>query len=111
MGLAKRAGKVITGAETVILGVKIGRIKIVFLASDVHDNTLEKVQRATKQANIPLMMTFSGAELSHAIGSERKVLGITDYGFSQALIKKMNEGVWLDDKSQNLWNCQAIRYW
>ncbi|MCT7824489.1 MAG: ribosomal L7Ae/L30e/S12e/Gadd45 family protein [Lactobacillus crispatus] len=69
------------------------KIKAVIMASDVQDNTAEKVNRAARKDNIPMITMFTAIELSKAIGKKRKVLGLTDAGFAKALVKKINEGV------------------
>ena len=93
LGLAERAGKLSTGAETVINDLNKRKIKAVIIASDVQPNTAEKVDRAAKKNSVPVINSFSAAEMSQAIGKKRKVLGLTDVGFTKALVKKINEGV------------------
>ena len=93
LGLAQRAGKLITGTETVIAKLNKGKITAVIMTCDVQDNTAEKVDRAARKDNIPMITMFTAIELSKAIGKKRKVLGLTDVGFTKALIKKINEGV------------------
>lgn len=91
-----RAGKLISGTETVIAALSKGQVKAVILASDIHEHTSEKVERAAKKANVEIINNFSSDELIHAIGKKRKVLGLTDQGFYKSLANKINEGVWLD---------------
>ncbi|EEJ73005.1 L7Ae/L30e/S12e/Gadd45 family ribosomal protein [Lactobacillus ultunensis] len=93
LGLAERAGKLTTGAETVINNLNRRKIKAIIMASDIHDNTAEKVDRVARKNSIPIINSFSAAELSQAIGKKRKVLGLTDAGFTKALVKRINEGV------------------
>ena len=84
LGLAQRAGKLITGTETPPPPPP---------PSDIQSNTAEKVDRAARKVNVPIINLFTADELSHAISKKRKVLGLTDVGFTKALIKKINEGV------------------
>ncbi|MCT0164632.1 50S ribosomal protein L7 [Lactobacillus helveticus] len=93
LGLAQRAGKLITGTETVITELNKGKIQAVIMASDIQSNTVEKVDRVARKVNVPIINLFTADELSHAISKKRKVLGLTDVGFTKALIKKINEGV------------------
>ena len=92
LGLAKPAGKLTTGTETVIGELNKGKIKAVIMASDIHDNTAEKVDRVARRNNIPIINLFTADELSKAIGKKRKVLGLT-MSVTKALVKKINEGV------------------
>ncbi len=93
LGLAMRAGRLVSGTETVIADLNKEQIKIIILASDLHENSLEKVERAARKKKIAIINSFTAAELEHAIGKKRKVLGLTDSGFSKALLKRINEGV------------------
>lgn len=88
-----KAGKVCSGSETVIMSLNKAKIKTVILANDLHANTREKVERAARKIGSPVYELFSSQELSKAIGRKRKVLGLTDVGFSKALAKLINEGV------------------
>ena len=80
LGLATRARKLISGTDTVIAGLKKKQVKIVIVASDLHENS-------------DVFDTFTSEELNHAIGKNRKVLGVTDAGFSKSIVKQINEGV------------------
>lgn len=93
LGLAERARKLVTGTETVISSIKKGKVKAVILASDIHENTAEKVVRTAKNNDVPIIDIFSFDEISKAIGKKRKVLALTDSGFYKALAKRINEGV------------------
>lgn len=93
LGLAMRAGKLVTGSTAVIESLRRKKVKVIILASDLHPNTLEKVKRAGKADQAIIINAFSAAELAKAIGKKRKVLGLADRGFSKALIKKIDEGV------------------
>ncbi|WEV70283.1 ribosomal L7Ae/L30e/S12e/Gadd45 family protein [Lactobacillus sp. ESL0785] len=93
LGLAQRAGKLVSGLEIVLVGIKAKQVKVVILANDSHADTTEKVTRIAKQNDVHIISAFNSSELSRAIGKERKVLGLTDTGFCKALVQKINEGV------------------
>jgi ribosomal protein L7Ae-like RNA K-turn-binding protein len=93
LGLAERAGKLVTGQEIVTIGLKAKKIKIVILASDIQPDTSEKVKKVARKNEVKVISNFTSNELSHAIGKKRKVLGITDTGFGKALVQKIHEGV------------------
>lgn len=93
LGLAERAGKLVSGLEIVSVDLKTKKVKMVVLANDSHADTSEKLTRIAKQNDVTVISEFSSSEISHAIGKNRKVLGITDTGFCKALIQKINEGV------------------
>lgn len=88
-----RAGKIESGTETVIASLLKKKIKLVIVANDLQENSREKIVRAAKKAKVKLVASFNTEELTHAIGKKRKVLGLTDQGFSNAFVKQINEGV------------------
>lgn len=88
-----RAGKISAGTETVIADLKKRKIRLLVLASDLHENSSEKVIRAAKQAEVKIVQDFSSQELAKAIGKKRKVIGLKDVGFAKALTKQIKEGV------------------
>ena len=75
LGLAQRAGKLISGEELVIKAIQEEKAKLVFLANDAASNYYE-VQVST---------VFSTLELSTAIGRARKVVAVVDAGFSKKM--------------------------
>lgn len=84
ISLAYKARKVISGEDFVTNAIRKKMVKLVFLASDAGKNTTKKIIDKTNFYQIDLCITFSGSELSNAIGKEnRKVIGITDAGFSK----------------------------
>lgn len=96
LGLAMKAGKIVTGTEMVISRLRKKNIQAVIAAKDLHANSWTKVNRVAAKSGVPVIRIFSSQELSHAIGKKRKVLALTDHGFYQALnkqIKQINKGV------------------
>lgn len=89
-GLAKRAGKVITGEELVIKAIQNGSAQLVFLANDASSNLTKKINDKSKYYEISLSTIFTEMELSNAIGSNRKVIAITDRGFAKKMESLMN---------------------
>ena len=87
LGLAMRAGQLITGEQMVLDAVKTKKAKLVVMALDASDNTRKLFENKTGFYNLPLTATFSKEELSHAIGKNRTTVAITDRGFA----KRFNE--------------------
>ncbi|RZI48577.1 YlxQ-related RNA-binding protein [Lactococcus kimchii] len=90
IGLAKRAGKIITGEELVIKAVQSGKAKLTFLASDAASNLSKKITDKSTYYEIPVSQLFTETELSHAIGQNRKVIAIVDDGFARKMESLMN---------------------
>ncbi len=83
-----RAGKLVTGDESVLKEVRSGEAKLVVIAEDASDNTKKKFRDKCSYYNVPILEVFSRAELGASIGkAERVVIGVTDTGFAQMLQK------------------------
>ncbi|GFH43177.1 hypothetical protein Hs30E_17280 [Lactococcus hodotermopsidis] len=85
LGMAKKAGKIVTGEELVIKSIQAERARLVFVAHDGAENLIKRMTDKTTYYEIPMIDTFSTAELSHAIGSERKVIAVQDKGFAKKM--------------------------
>ncbi len=86
LGLAKRAGKVISGTEMVIEGLRNNTIYLVFLASDTQKNTTKKIIDKTTYYNVEVNQNYTCDFLSQAIGKKNAhVIGIMDRGFAKLL--------------------------
>ena len=89
LGLAQRAGKLISGEELVIKAVQSGQARLVFLANDAGSNVTKKTTDKCNYYNIEVSTVFnalfSTLELSTAIGRARKVVAVVDAGFSKKM--------------------------
>lgn len=92
LGLAMRAGKIVTGEELVVREIQGRRAHLVILAEDVSLNTKKKVTDKCSFFNVEKHVFGSREELGHAIGKEsRVVLAITDAGFASKFSEYLNE--------------------
>ena len=80
-----RAGKIISGEELVIKSVQEGKTCLVFLADDAAPNLTKKITDKCHYYGVPVLTVFSTLELSTAIGRSRKVVAVTDAGFSKKM--------------------------
>ncbi|EHI69079.1 YlxQ-related RNA-binding protein [Streptococcus ictaluri] len=85
IGLAQRAGKVISGEELVVKAIQNQQVKLVFLANDAGPNVTKKVTDKSHYYNVEVSTVFSALELSAALGKPRKVVAIADAGFSKKM--------------------------
>ncbi|EFQ50809.1 ribosomal L7Ae/L30e/S12e/Gadd45 family protein [Lactobacillus iners] len=92
LGLAQKAGKMVGGYDATNIAILNKKAMLVFIASDISNNTKEKILFVCQKNNINLCRQFSTAELSHIMGKNRKILAVTDSGFAKAIMKKINEG-------------------
>ncbi len=86
LGLAMRAGKVITGEGLVINGVRNGQAKLVLLATDASANTTKKVSDKCLYYKVPCYSLSTRYELGSAIGKEARVsIAITDSKMAKSM--------------------------
>lgn len=91
LGLCSRARGLISGEEMVYEAIKAKKVYYVFLASDASENTKKKIIDRGNTYGVYCDLSFSGHELSHAIGKEnRMVVGITNQGFVK-ILKKLGD--------------------
>ncbi|GEK88149.1 LSU ribosomal protein L7AE [Alkalibacterium putridalgicola] len=87
LGLAQRAGKLISGEALVLQSVRSNKAKIVCLASDASDNTSKQFLNKCEYYDVPLVTAFTREQISHALGKDRTVCALMDDGFKHSLQK------------------------
>lgn len=71
LGLAKRAGALAVGTNSVLEAVRKGKALLVLIASDVSDNTKKQLHDKANYRKVPAeMLPFDMTELGKAIGKE-----------------------------------------
>ncbi|MDH6363040.1 ribosomal protein L7Ae-like RNA K-turn-binding protein [Enterococcus sp. PF1-24] len=83
LGLAMRAGKLVTGEEMVIKTIQKEQAKFVFVANDASENTRKRLTDKCLYYKVPINFTFDETELSLAIGRKRMIIAIVDEGFGR----------------------------
>lgn len=92
LGLAQRAGKLITGEELVVKAVRSKQVHLVILSGDASDNTKKKLTDKCRSYDIPLRLFADRYRLGHYIGKEQRVvIGVKDHGFARELLKHMDQ--------------------
>lgn len=89
LGLAQRAGFIVSGEESVESTLKKNTMKIVFIAYDASENTRDKFIKKCYFYQVKHNLDFSSDELSKALGKPRKIVGLTNQGFYVALERLM----------------------
>ncbi|HEO0542168.1 TPA: YlxQ-related RNA-binding protein [Streptococcus agalactiae] len=85
IGLAQRAGRLITGEELVIKAIQNQQVSLIFLANDAGPNLTKKVTDKSNYYKTEVSTVFSILELSDALGKPRKVVAVADAGFSKKM--------------------------
>lgn len=86
LGLAMRAGKLITGEELTINEIRRQKAALVLVASDASENTKKKVTDKSNFYQTTCLIEFTESELAAAIGKPRKVIGVMDQGFAKKMV-------------------------
>ncbi|GBK63419.1 MAG: ribosomal L7Ae/L30e/S12e/Gadd45 family protein [Paenibacillus macerans] len=88
LGLAMRAGKLVTGDEVVLKAIRSAEAKLVIVAGDASANTQKKYRDKCGTYKVPLMVGFDRDMLGSSVGKpERVVLALTDQGFADMVRK------------------------
>ena len=86
LGLCRRAGKLVIGAEVTAESLKTGRSKLVIYAEDFSRGSLKKVLEAAEGSGTEaLCLNRSKEQLSFALGRLSGVVSIEDEGFAKKL--------------------------
>lgn len=88
IGLARKAGTVISGTDAVIDGVRKRKVLAVYAASDISEQTEKKLCDKTAFYQIPMYaLPFSMNALSDCIGSKKltAAVGLTNKNFIEMI--------------------------
>jgi ribosomal protein L7Ae-like RNA K-turn-binding protein len=92
LGLANRAGKVVSGEETVLRAVRQQKAYIVLLAMDASERTNKTITNKCKFYGVPLKQVPDREVLGQAIGQPARVIvAVTDQGFGRQLKRLLDE--------------------
>lgn len=91
IGLAMRAGKVVSGDEGVLAAIKSQKASLVIIAEDASDGTKKKFTDKSSYRDIPYRIVFEKDVLGHAIGKKtRAVVGIVDPNFAKKMLEMID---------------------
>ncbi len=90
LGVAKKAGKLVSGAGNTENALKSLKAKLVLISGTASENTKKHFSDMADYRNVPIYV-LDGDNLGSAIGKEEhKTICITDAGFAGAVIKEIN---------------------
>ncbi|HYF83007.1 MAG TPA: ribosomal L7Ae/L30e/S12e/Gadd45 family protein [Clostridia bacterium] len=99
LGLANKAGMLVTGEDAVRYSIRNGKVKLAIVSEDASDNTKKRFINSAAFYKVPLITWGLKEELGNSIGkSERSVLGITDENFSKNFKEKLTAEVIKNEK-------------
>jgi ribosomal protein L7Ae-like RNA K-turn-binding protein len=102
IGIAKRAGRAVSGAYQVEDAVRRRQARLVIVAEDASDNTRKHISDMCRYRKIPWAAAGEKAVLGKAVGQEeRTCLAVTDAGLAEAVIRLMGEeGITLEREGE-----------
>jgi ribosomal protein L7Ae-like RNA K-turn-binding protein len=90
LGVAKKAGKLVSGQGNCENAIKSKKALLVLLSGTASDNTVKHFSDMASYRDIPIYVLDSDM-LGNAVGKEEhKTVCITDSGFANAVIKEIN---------------------
>ncbi len=103
LGLCRRAGKLVIGADPTIDSINSGKARAVIYTGDFSKNSIKPVLSASHKTNVKVLcINRSKDELSLALGKLCGVVSVEDKGFAEKLIQLIEneQGGELHDKIQ-----------
>ena len=94
IGLAKKAGRLVSGVPIVCDALRDGKVCLVVYAARASENSLKRVtDKANTYKTVALPLDISPEELGHFVGKVGAVsaVGITDNGFAEAIKKIISD--------------------
>ena len=92
LGLARRAGRVEYGEESVGMAARAGKAKVILVASDAGHTARVRAENAGEAAKCPVaVLPCTKAELGAALGRDNVgVAAVTDISFAGAFLEKLS---------------------
>lgn len=102
LGLCRRAGCLIYGAETVQKSLREGKTLLALAAGDVSRHSLSDTEFTAHRCGAPFRtLPCRADELSAAIGKTCGIVGVTDRGFADKILTMTAEGAGLPPAGTN----------
>lgn len=92
LGLAQRAGKLLSGDFVVERSMKRQRYPLLIIASDCAENNAKKYRHLSSTYSIPMREIGTKDTLGKAVGKEmRAVILVTDEGFAKSMLAEIDK--------------------
>ena len=86
IGLAKRAGRVVSGEGAVKDAVRYGKAYLVIIAEDASDNTKKSITNSCNYYDVKCYICGTKDAIGHALGREFNAsVCVTDRGFADKI--------------------------
>ena len=92
IGMAMKAGKIVSGEFATEKAVKTGKAWMVIVSEAASENTKKMFRNMCTFYEVPMYVYGTKEELGHSMGKEfRASLAVTDEGFAKSIEKRLNE--------------------
>jgi len=92
MGLAMKAGRLVSGGETCERAIKSGNVFLLVVSEDASDNTVKKFEDACKRREIPFYQFGKKEAIGRLLGKKiRSVVAVTDIQLARNLRRLIEE--------------------
>lgn len=92
LGLCLKAGKLVTGEDSVLKAVRSNNAKVIIITEDASANTVKKMTNAGNFYNVPVVRFGTKEKLGAALGKNiRAVAAVLDEGFGAKILKTVGE--------------------
>lgn len=92
IGLATKAGKIVSGEFSTEKSVKTGNGFLVVVAEDASENTKKKFRNMCSFYQVPIYFYGDKESLGRAMGKEyRACLAVQDENFAKAIMKELGK--------------------
>lgn len=93
LGIARRAGKLVMGTDSIIKVLPSKKIKLIFIAKGASLATTDKIDKKAFFYQVQVVNIFTTEELSKALGvGSIKIIGVVDDGFAKSMKKEIERG-------------------
>ena len=91
LGFAKKARKLVAGANAVQRSILFGKSSLVIVTNDAGDSIKNKMSRLCEENEVIYIVFGNSSDLSKATGEENKVVfSVEDLGFAKSIIQKIS---------------------
>ena len=88
LGIAMRAGKLVSGEDGTMIDLKKGKLNLVIVAEDASNNTKKLFKDKSSLRHVNCIELSTKSDLGISIGKDsRAVIGIKDIGFANKIIQ------------------------
>ncbi|MDD2217291.1 MAG: ribosomal L7Ae/L30e/S12e/Gadd45 family protein [Eubacteriales bacterium] len=91
IGFAAKSGNLIAGTAACASKIEKRKAKLLLIAEDTAERTLEKLRNIAEKANVPVRIYGDAYDLSKMIGKPgRNVFVITDEKFAKIIVEQID---------------------